>query len=172
MLPPGFLGIFIVSLFAIIMSTIDSMSFVNAITFGRDIVWRNRPKDAKKNPVYLIKRGLIAVAILSILLSISIPSVVQLFYTLGSIVIPGLILPFINALTKKNKAINHYFSSLWLCLPVIASFVWFGLKKLNIEFLPPIEPFYPGMLISVFFYLILIFSSKNNKLVYNSIPSE
>ena len=55
-LPPGLLGIFIVSLFAIIMSTIDSMSFVNAITFGRDIVWRNRPKDAKKNPVYLIKR--------------------------------------------------------------------------------------------------------------------
>lgn len=171
-LPPGLLGIFIVSLFAIIMSTIDSMSFVNAITFGRDIIWRNRPKDAKKNPVYLIKRGLIAVAILSILLSISIPSVVQLFYTLGSIVIPGLILPFINALTKKNKAINHYFSSLWLCLPVIASFVWFGLLKLNIEFLPPIEPFYPGMLISIFFYLILTLSSKNNKLVYDSISSE
>ena len=171
-LPPGLLGIFIVSLFAIIMSTIDSMSFVNAITFGRDIVWRNRPKDAKKNPVFLIKRGLIAVAILSILLSISIPSVVQLFYTLGSIVIPGLILPFINALTKKNKAINHYFSSLWLCLPVIASFVWFGLLKLNIEFLPPIEPFYPGMLISILFYLILTFSSKNNKMIYDSIPSE
>jgi SSS family solute:Na+ symporter len=171
-LPPGLLGIFIVSLFAIIMSTIDSMSFVNAITFGRDIVWRSRPKDAKKNPVYLIKRGLIAVATLSILLSISIPSVVQLFYTLGSIVIPGLILPFINALTKKNRAINHYFSSLWLCLPVIVSFVWFGLKKLNVEFLPPIEPFYPGMLISVFFYLILILSSKNNKLVYDSISAE
>ena len=47
-LPHGLLGIFIVSLFAIIMSTIDSMSFVNAITFGRDIVWRKRPKQAKK----------------------------------------------------------------------------------------------------------------------------
>ena len=69
-LPPGMLGIFIVSLLAIIMSTIDSMSFVNAITFGRDIIWRLRKKDAKKNPVYLIKRALIAVSILSILLTI------------------------------------------------------------------------------------------------------
>ena len=96
-LPHGLLGIFIVSLFAIIMSTIDSMSFVNAITFGRDIVWRNRPKEAKKNPVYLIRRSLIAVSILSILLSITIPSVVKLFYTLGSIINPGLISTFINA---------------------------------------------------------------------------
>ena len=48
-LPPGFLGYFLVSLFAIIMSTIDSMSFVNAITIGRDIIWRLRKKDSKKN---------------------------------------------------------------------------------------------------------------------------
>ena len=47
-LPPGFLGLFIVSLFAIIMSTIDSMSFVNAITIGRDIIWRLRKKDSRK----------------------------------------------------------------------------------------------------------------------------
>jgi len=171
-LPSGLVGVFIVSLFAIIMSTIDSMSFVNAITFGRDIVWRMRPKDAKKNPVYLVKRGLIAVAVLAISLSITIPSVVKLFYTLGSIVIPGLILPFINALTRKNKMINNYFSLLWLCLPVIVSFFWFILKKLTVGSLPNIEPFYPGMLVSVLFYFILIISSEKNKLVYDSMSSE
>ena len=151
------------------MSTIDSMSFVNAITFGRDIVWRFRKKDAKKNPVYLIKRGLIAVAILSITLSILVPSVVKLFYTLGSIIIPGLILPFINALTKNNKAINNYFSASWLIFPVLASFSWFLAEKFTIGLLPDIEPFYPGMLISICFYLILVLSPKNNKIVYNSI---
>ena len=171
-LPTGILGIFIISLFAILMSTIDSLSFVNAITFGRDIVWRFRKKDAKKNPVYLIKRGLIAVAILSITLSILVPSVVKLFYTLGSIIIPGLILPFINALTKNNKAINSYFSTSWLILPVLASFFWFLVEKFTIGLLPDIEPFYPGMLISIFFYLLLILSPKNNKIVYNSISSE
>jgi SSS family solute:Na+ symporter len=171
-LPTGILGIFIISLFAIIMSTIDSLSFVNAITFGRDIVWRFRKKDAKKNPVYLIKRSLIAVAILSITLSILVPSVVMLFYTLGSIIIPGLILPFINALTKNNKGINNYFSALWLILPVSASFFWFLVEKFTVGILPDIEPFYPGILISVFFYLILMFSPKNNKIVYDSISSE
>ena len=171
-LPTGILGIFIISLFAIIMSTIDSLSFVNAITFGRDIVWRFRKKDAKKNPVYLIKRSLIAVAILSITLSILVPSVVMLFYTLGSIIIPGLILPFINALTKNNKGINNYFSTLWLILPVSASFFWFLVEKFTVGILPDIEPFYPGILISIFFYLILMFSSKNNKIVYDSISSE
>ena len=171
-LPPGILGVFIVSLLAIIMSTIDSMSFVNAITFGRDIIWRLRKKDAKKNPVYLIKSALIAVSILSILLSILVPSVVRLFYTLGSIIIPGLILPFINALTAKNKNINNYFSSLWLCLPVLISFLWFFIEKFQAGLLPPIEPFYPGMTISIFFYLALILSPKDNKLVYDSMSTE
>ena len=171
-LPPGILGVFIVSLLAIIMSTIDSMSFVNAITFGRDIIWRLRKKDAKKNPVYLIKSALIAVSILSILLSILVPSVVRLFYTLGSIIIPGLILPFVNALTAKNKNINNYFSSLWLCLPVLISFLWFFIEKFQAGLLPPIEPFYPGMTISIFFYLALILSPKDNKLVYNSMSTE
>jgi len=154
------------------MSTIDSMSFVNAITFGRDIVWRMRPKEAKKNPVYLVKRGLIAVAILSILLSVAIPSVVKLLYTLGSIVIPGLILPFINALTRRKEKINNYFSSLWILLPVTISFSWFVLEKLALGFLPNIEPFYPGMVVSVLFYLMLLISSENNRLVYDSISSE
>ena len=171
-LPTGILGIFIISLFAIIMSTIDSLSFVNAITFGRDIVWRFRKKDAKKNPVYLIKRSLIAVAILSITLSILVPSVVMLFYTLGSIIIPGLILPFINALTKNNKGINNYFSALWIILPVLASFFWFLIEKFTVAVLPDVEPFYPGISISIFFYLIIMLSPKNNKIVYDSISSE
>ena len=171
-LPPGMLGIFIVSLLAIIMSTIDSMSFVNAITFGRDIIWRLRKKDAKKNPVYLIKRALIAVSILSILLSILIPSVVRLFYTLGSIIIPGLILPFVNALTTKNKNINNYFSSLWLCLPVLISSLWFFIEKFQTGLLPSIEPFYTGMTISIFFYLALILSPKDNRLVYDSMSTK
>ena len=160
-LPPGILGIFIVSLFAIVMSTIDSMSFVNAITFGRDILWRIRAKDAKKNPVFLIKRGLIATGVISLLLSILIPSVVKLFYTLGSIIIPGLILPFINALlTKNNKKINNNYIFSWILIPVLTSFSWYIVSFLPIKHFPKIEPFYPGMFISVLFYLTLLINKK------------
>ena len=170
-LPPGILGIFIVSLFAIVMSTIDSMSFVNAITFGRDILWRIRARDAKKNPVFLIKRGLIAAGIISLLLTILIPSVVKLFYTLGSIIIPGLILPFINALlTNNNKKFNNNYIFAWILIPVLTSFSWYIISFLPIKFLTKIEPFYPGMFISVLFYLTLLI--KKNKAYSNSISSE
>tara|TARA_B100001559_G_C16401754_1_gene576107 strand:- start:568 stop:1110 length:543 start_codon:yes stop_codon:yes gene_type:complete len=170
-LPPGILGIFIVSLFAIVMSTIDSMSFVNAITFGRDILWRIRARDAKKNPVFLIKRGLIAAGIISLLLTILIPSVVKLFYTLGSIIIPGLILPFINALlTNNNKKFNNNYIFAWILIPVLTSFSWYIISFLPIKFSTKIEPFYPGMFISVLFYLTLLI--KKNKAYSNSISSE
>ena len=159
-LPPGFLGYFLVSLFAIIMSTIDSMSFVNAITIGRDIIWRLREKDSNKNPVFLIKKGLIAVAILSIILSILIPSVVKMLYILGSLIIPGLILPFINALIGNNIRITKNNAILWLCLPVICSLLFFIMSSFDIGRLPNIEPFYPGMLISIVFYYYLKLSSE------------
>ena len=57
-------------------------------------------KDSNKNPVFLIRRGLFAVSLLSILLSLAIPSVVKMIYTIGSIIIPGLILPFYKCFKK------------------------------------------------------------------------
>ena len=160
-LPPGFLGYFLVSLFAIIMSTIDSMSFVNAITIGRDIIWRLRKKDSNKNPVFLIKKGLIAVAILSIVLSILIPSVVKMLYILGSLIIPGLILPFVIALIGDKFRMTKNNAILWLCLPVVSSLLFFIMSALDIGRLPNIEPFYPGMFISILFYYYLKLSSEN-----------
>ena len=147
-LPPVFLGIFLISIFAIIMSTIDSMSFVNAITIGRDIFWRLRKKDSKKNPVFLIRRGLFAVGLLSILLSLAIPSVVKMIYTIGSIIIPGLILPFLNALKNFNIRTTKTQAILWICIPIAISSIALFMSKLNFEFYPAIEPFYPGMFTS------------------------
>ena len=49
-----------------------------------------KKKRFKKNPVFLIKNGLIIVAILSILLSILIPSVVKMLFILGSLLFPVL----------------------------------------------------------------------------------
>ena len=154
-LPPGFLGLFLVSIFAIIMSTIDSMSFVNAITIGRDIFWRLRKKESTKNPVYLIKNGLLAVGLLSIFLSLAIPSVVKMIYTIGSIIIPGLILPFINALKSFNIRITKTQAILWICIPIAISSIALFMLKLNLEFYPDIEPFYPGMFASIIIFSYL-----------------
>tara|TARA_B110000091_G_C13757862_1_gene450709 strand:- start:1085 stop:1519 length:435 start_codon:yes stop_codon:yes gene_type:complete len=137
------------------MSTIDSMSFVNAITVGRDIFWRLRKKESTKNPVYLIKNGLLAVGLLSIFLSLAIPSVVKMIYTIGSIIIPGLILPFINALKSFNIRITKTQAILWICIPIAISSIALFMLKLNLEFYPDIEPFYPGMFASIIIFSYL-----------------
>ena len=154
-LPPGVLGLFLVSIFAIIMSTIDSMSFVNAITIGRDILWRVRKKDSNRSPVFLIKYGLLGVGSLSIFLSLAIPSVVQMIYTIGSIIIPGLILPFINALKSSNIRITKTLAISWVCIPILVSTIALFMLKLDFDFYPDIEPFYPGMLISIIIFSYL-----------------
>ena len=160
-LPPGFLGLFIVSLFAIIMSTIDSMSFVNAITIGRDIIWRLRKKDSRKNPVFLIKNGLIIVAILSILLSILIPSVVKMLFMLGSLFIPGLIIPFINAIFNKKLYFTEKNMIIWIVMPICISTFSFIMAKLGFQQFSVIEPFYLGMFTSIIFFGYFRIKSNN-----------
>ena len=155
-LPVGFLGFFLIGIFAIIMSTIDSLSFISAITFGRDILWRIKSeKENKEYIVPFIRLGLIVISIISLLLAYFIPSVVKLLFTLGSIIIPALILPFIISLIFSDIQINEIEAIFWIIIPLIISIFWLFLSKYTgVNFLK-IEPFYPGM-ISSFLYFISI----------------
>ncbi len=151
-LPLGIFGIFITGILATIMSTIDSLSLVSAISFGRDILWRIQNKE--KNPILFIKKGLIIISILSMLLSYLMPSIVQLLYTTGSILIPGLILPFLITLGKKRKIFDNKQAERWMVWPIIISIIWFTISKLSGSPLFDIEPFYPGMLVSFIYFFI------------------
>ena len=73
---------------------------------------------------------------------------------------------------SRIEELNNYFSSLWLCLPVLISSLWFFIEKFQTGLLPSIEPFYPGMTISIFFYLALMLSPKDNRLVYDSMSTK
>ena len=156
-LPVGFLGLFLTGIFAIIMSTIDSLSFISAITFGRDIVWRlkQKPYDNEKIIPY-IKTGLIFISIISLTLAYLIPSVVSLLFTLGSIIIPSLILPFIISLIVKDFNIPEKFSIQWILIPLFISFFWLLLSNTQGLIFTEIEPFYPGMVSSFLYYFIII----------------
>ena len=151
-LPIGIFGIFITGILATIMSTIDSLSLVSAISFGRDILWRIQ--NNKKNPILFIKKGLIIISILSMLLSYLMPSIVQLLYTIGSILIPGLILPFLITLGKKRKILDNRQAERWIVWPIIISIIWFTISQLSGSPLFDIEPFYPGMLVSFIYFFI------------------
>jgi len=100
LLPPFVKGLFFTGLLATIMSTIDSYTFLSALSFGRDLLWPFR----KKTPVnQLVKWGLIISALVSVVLIVLVPSVIRLWYNLGSLFIPPLLLPLLATYFPKIK---------------------------------------------------------------------
>jgi SSS family solute:Na+ symporter len=154
-LPIGIFGLFITGLLATIMSTIDSLSLISAITFGRDILWRIQRPQTNSNPVPLIRKGLVIISFLSLFLAFAVPSVVGLFYAIGSVLIPGLILPFVFTLWNEKISLSERLANQWIITPVVVSLGWFGISQLSGESFMGIEPFYPGMGISILYYLAM-----------------
>ena len=158
-LPPLAYGIFITGLLATIMSTIDSLGLISAITFGRDILWRiQAPTSTDKlkwnnESTIFVRKGLIITAFIALILAFSIPSVVKLWYGLGSILVPGLVLPFLISF-KNNRPKENIL--LMMVSPVLVSIFWILLGKLLNGYPFGLEPFYPGILTSVLVYVIKV----------------
>ena len=164
-LPPLAYGIFITGLLATIMSTIDSLGLISAITFGRDILWRiQSPTSLDKlklnnESTLFVRKGLIITAFIALILAFSIPSVVKLWYGLGSILVPGLVLPFLLSFRKNKIAIIPM-----MTLPVIATIIWTVLGRLFSHYPLKIEPFYIGIFISIIIYGIQVVKVKPTKI--------
>ena len=162
-LPIGLLGIFITAVLAIVMSTIDSMSLISGITFGRDVLWRIDKKPESKNTVSYIRKGLVVISVLSMLLAFSTPSIVSLFYSIGSVIIPGLILPFLFSFKLQNDSFVKSWIRFWMVSPVIISLSWLTISRLTGSSPFGIEPFYPGIILSIFITVFICIKSKNSK---------
>jgi solute:Na+ symporter, SSS family len=151
-LPPVAKGLFYVGMLATIMSTLNTLSLISATTLGRDIVWRVgrwRRMDEKNSTRW----GLVITAVLSLALAILIPSVIKLWYTIGTVIIPGLLVPLVTGYFERWKAPARYaFASMllgWLTATVWLLIGW--REQLGVtEFYPfGIEPMYPGVAVSV-----------------------
>ncbi len=156
-LPPFFFGLFLTGLLATIMSTIDSLGLISAVTFGRDILWRIRksaPKLAGLSSVDLTKRGLVMMAFLSLILALSIPSVIGLWYMIGSMVIPGLIIPFLGSFTRIKLTDEK--AAISIILPVITAALWWLFTRWFGSPFSSIEPFYPGLIVSLTMFALFI----------------
>ncbi len=170
-LPPIIFGLFIVGILATIMSTVDSLGFISAITFGRDIMWRIQVADAGKTPdidrtmTPMVQKGLFVMAFLALALAVTIPSVVRLWYMMGSIIVPGLLLPFL--MTFRTHHINSVNIIQLMTLPVMITIIWFIMGNLTDGYPFGLEPFYPGLLTSLF---IFSFSGLNGSRDRTKIP--
>ncbi|MFQ6614400.1 MAG: sodium:solute symporter [Fidelibacterota bacterium] len=159
-LPPVFLGLFLVSLLAILMSTIDSLGLISAITIGQDL-WGLKNTNSGSKSIRRIQVGLIVAVVLAVLLAWMIPSVVNLWYVLGSLVIPGLLMPFLLTFTSWRLTARQV--QTLLVAPTLVSLAWW-LGKSRFPELFRGEPFYPGLAVSLgltaVFFGIRTFISK------------
>jgi solute:Na+ symporter, SSS family len=148
-LPSGIKGIFYAALFATIMSTANSFLFLSATTISRDFLFNlSRKPDKSKLRLYAVY-GLVISGILSILLAYFIPSVIEIWYTIGSICIPGIILPVISSYYTKFKIADNVMI-LEMIFSLGAGLTWFLLRDHFIDSDTfTIEPMLVGLSVSV-----------------------
>lgn len=151
-LPVGAYGFFITGIFAVVMSTLDSELFVSGVTLGPDLLGRIQ-KLAKLDEAILTRIGMAIVILSAIILAVFVPSVVNLFYTIGTLAVPGLLFPVLSA-TGIMAPVPARWAILHLALVPLASLSWYLAGRFAFPPLASIEPFYPGMLLSALIWIL------------------
>jgi solute:Na+ symporter, SSS family len=155
----GLKGLFYAAMFATILSTLNSFLFLSATTFSNDFIYRfTKHKDQSKlKPLTML--GLTITGLTSIILSYLVPSVIELWYSIGTICIPGLILPVIGTYYSKFRV-----SKVIVLIEIITGFVIslliFLIKMYfpSIYLLNSIEPMIAGITLAFLIHLFgLIF---------------
>jgi len=150
-LPVFWKGIFIIALLSTIMSTLDSYSFLAAVTIGNDIL---KPIMKSKDSQSLIKMGLIITGVLGVLLAVLLPSPIEIVFRTASIAVPGLIIPLIIAYSK-NYYIRENIVVLLMIFSSSTAFLWFlnqSYGYFNHEVFK-MEPMIAGLLVSILFVI-------------------
>ncbi|UCH65290.1 MAG: hypothetical protein JSW63_11900 [Ignavibacterium sp.] len=153
-LPTGLKGIFYAALFATILSTLNSFLFLSGTTIGRDFIYRGVVPPSETKPdegklKYYTIVGLVISGLLAILLAYLIPSVIEIWYTIGSLFIPVIILPVISAYYPKFR-IDKKFILIEMIAAFAGSMVWYFIRD-NFETIPvvnDIEPMLVGMAVA------------------------
>lgn len=160
-LPLGVKGLFFLSLLATIMSTLDSYLFISGQTLGRDYLLKYFPS---VRPNLLTRIGILVSAILGIILIIIYPSVIDLWYVIGSVFIPGLLIPVLGIYLKPFQFPSKIvYASIIGC--TLVSLVWLILGTAIPQ--PQggyafygVEPFYPGLFLATLLWLYGRFRMK------------
>ena len=143
-LPAVAKGLFYIGLLATIMSSLNTLAFVSATTLGRDLLWRLRP--GGPGETRMIQLGLVVTAVLSIGVALAIPSVIKQWYTIGTVLVPGLLIPLVTSYFRRLRVGAPF--AFWAMLAG-----W--TERLGASDLYPlgIEPMYPGLIASAAVWL-------------------
>ncbi len=161
LLAGGWKGLFYAGLFATIISTLNSFMFLSATTFGNDLILRLKPRTSEKGKINAVKTGMVVTGIIAFVISVSFDSVINIWYTVGSICIPGIILLIIGAYFPK-WSISPDFALSEIILASLTGFIFWFLKEKSMipEFYSELEPMFVGLLFALMIHLIGIYKKK------------
>lgn len=156
-LAPGLKGIFYAAMFATIISTLNSFMFLSATTIGKDFIYRiSKEKHEDKIKLYTVI-GIIITSILSVVIAYTIPSVVQIWYTIGSLFIPGIILPVISSYYPKISVSNKIIM-IEIVFAILSGTIWLIIRNNFQGFVYEIEPMLIGVSVALLIHTIGLIS--------------
>ena len=158
----GAKGLFYAALFATILWALNSFLFLSATTFGRDFVFKLKRDVDDINLIKYTRIGIVVSALISILFAYQFSSVVEIWYTIGSIIIPGVVLLIISAYTERLRISNKY-ALIESLLAISSSLLWLFIRPYFAEniILSEIEPMIVGMLVAVVVHLAGMYKLKS-----------
>lgn len=157
-LPPGLKGLFYVGMLAPIMASAVSYTFIAAMTVGRDFLWQLQKEQETDNIPGYTRLGLVATSLLSLLIAYAVPSVVQQWYALGNIFVPGMLIPLLGAYAPSDRWRASGDFAFWsMLLGASTAFGWLLWGWTHGGFDDPHfplgqQPMYPGLLVALLIY--------------------
>lgn len=149
----GLKGIFYIGMLATIISTLNSFLFLSATTLGKDFIYEIKKESSEKLLRNYVSISVLVSGIISILICLLIPSVVQIWYILGSLFIPGIIIAVISSYYPKFK-VNNSLMTLEIIIGVSFSVIWLMIKKNFTEtILFEIEPMLVGLIAVIIIHI-------------------
>ncbi len=154
-LPPLSRALFITALFAIVMSTVDSFTFISAYTIGKDLPEILFGESYRLNSTLLTRWGLLITGAAAIVIARWFRHVVDIWYTVGSLAVPVLLVPLLAAMYRKP--IRH--PMMVMCSALTVSLAWTIYGMLNAVGGWPVypfgvEPLYPGLTVSLILFIL------------------
>lgn len=150
-LPIGILGIFYASLFATILSSLDSGLFTAATTFGHDLLPQNEASSSLKKT----KIGLIIGAAIAAVIACSAGSVVKIWKIFGSVSAASLLIPILSTYYSRIK-MSRKGALILMILSSITTIAWFAYKPLTDSkaYILGLDPLLAGGSVAILCFII------------------
>lgn len=143
LLPPLARGLFFAGMLSSMLAALQGTSLLSAVSLGKDVFGRGLGASPAQEEAWS-KAGLLATGLLAFALARLVPSVVGLWYAVGSAVVPGLLLPLLGVYFPRLRVSGPWaLASSLLATAVAASCLIYGKLAGRTPF--NIEPMFPGL---------------------------